>query len=426
MRSRRYFFALVSLVVTLQGCGNFMAIHRHFRPDDGQSISIDAKQRVVYSVEKKSGEFTWRAICAEPSPDALTAISSASGVSAEKLQLAVAASLGISESAASIGLRTQTIQLLRDAMYRLCEGYASRALDEIGFSRLQRRYQNVMLGLLAIEQLTGTVSAKQAVLSGSTDSMASVSRSLAEIAQALDDARAKKRDAEQKLADAQASEKKALQELETSKAAYEELKKKDPAGEKSEAAQKYQKETLTPAQTKAGEAAKLVSVRRRDDEDAKANVLAYEQASTSLSRVSARAGTSGSFDGGSVGTTINSATATVIADAVQKIVLGIVQHDYGRESCLDAFLSRQAINPSPATLTFCDSIVNADIIKALGRSTLQSQSAGDVERVTAEALLLRQRVEAAKQAVQQEQQLQQQKQQDQRQQQEPQPQQQQR
>jgi len=46
-------------------------------------------------------------------------------------------------------------------MYRLCEGYAGGAIDGPEFNRQQRRYQNLMLSLLAIEQLTGAVVARQ-------------------------------------------------------------------------------------------------------------------------------------------------------------------------------------------------------------------------------------------------------------------------
>ena len=47
----------------------------------------------------------------------------------------LAAGLGASssETSASIGLRTQTITLLRDGLYRLCEAYMNGAVDEIQY-----------------------------------------------------------------------------------------------------------------------------------------------------------------------------------------------------------------------------------------------------------------------------------------------------
>ena len=72
-------------------------------------------------------------------------------------------------------------------MYRLCEGYASGALDEIGYSRLQRRYQNIMLGLLAIEQLTGATVASQAAIGGNASS--TLGKSLAQTTALVAEAR---------------------------------------------------------------------------------------------------------------------------------------------------------------------------------------------------------------------------------------------
>ncbi|MEM9618655.1 MAG: hypothetical protein AAF936_11900 [Pseudomonadota bacterium] len=98
------------------------------------------------------------AMCAEPSPDALSALSASTSLAAEvfgqgKGQLQAA----IAESAGSIGLRTQSIQLMRDAMYRLCEGSMNAALGNAAFETLHRRFQNSMVAILAIEQLTGAV-----------------------------------------------------------------------------------------------------------------------------------------------------------------------------------------------------------------------------------------------------------------------------
>lgn len=151
--------SLLVAVLCLAGCtGNLRSIHHSFSVNDGGSISVDASQRAIISVKKAPPNMEpWVAVCAEPSPDAISALSASAGFSAELLQRALAASASAQESVASIGLRTQSITILRDAMYRLCEGYASAALDEFGFTRLQRRYQNVMLGLLAIEQLTGAM-----------------------------------------------------------------------------------------------------------------------------------------------------------------------------------------------------------------------------------------------------------------------------
>ena len=148
-----------------------------------QTLSVDAKQRVVlFSKRPDPDPVVAKALadaakdahskdlglitvtCAEPSPDALSALSTSVGGSVTDPKVALNLAIAASESAASIGLRTQSIQLLRDGMYRLCEAYAGRALDGPEYNRQLRRYQNLMLGLLAVEQITGAVVARQATL----------------------------------------------------------------------------------------------------------------------------------------------------------------------------------------------------------------------------------------------------------------------
>ncbi|MGE0742094.1 MAG: hypothetical protein AB7O98_12190 [Hyphomonadaceae bacterium] len=74
------------------------------------------------------------------------------------------ASLALSQSAASIGIRTPSIQLLRDGMYRLCEAHQNGAIDDRDYQRMLSQYQQMVVGLVAIEQLTGTVTARQSAV----------------------------------------------------------------------------------------------------------------------------------------------------------------------------------------------------------------------------------------------------------------------
>ena len=75
----------------------------------------------------------------------------------------------MSEAAANIGLRTQTIQTLRDGFYRVCEAYMN-GLSQEQYSIMLRRFQTNMIALLAIEQLTGSVKGGDAVVSASAGS----------------------------------------------------------------------------------------------------------------------------------------------------------------------------------------------------------------------------------------------------------------
>lgn len=173
------------LAMLVSGCANWSSVYRDFSVDDGEGAMVDIKQRAVIASKKtittklKDKETTESQVivCAEPSPDALSAY--AAELSAESsvpgkatVQLAAA----LQESSSFVGLRTQSIQLLRDSMYRLCEGYMSGALDRAQYEILVRRYQKYMVALLGIEQLTGVVRAPTVTINteGSADAARSI------------------------------------------------------------------------------------------------------------------------------------------------------------------------------------------------------------------------------------------------------------
>jgi hypothetical protein len=327
---------LAACATLLTGCANWNSIHHDFRPDSGDSLAIDANQRVVYTVTKKYGkDVEWKAFCAEPSPDALSALSASLGLDVAVASKAIGAAFASQEAAASIGLRTQTIQTLRDGMYRLCEGYASGALDDTGFARLQRRYQAIMLGLLAIEQLTGAVVANQAVLNGSAG--AKLGQSLSHITVLVNETRSKSIAAKNDLTAKTAAADTALAEKTKAEdalkaatdkatgvgAATAALKEKSDAAEKADAAKK--KAALEEA-TQAAELANLESLRK------------------DLDRATAIAATSGSLVAVSTAAKgpPDSAAFVQAADTIKEIVTTIVEHDYTKETCMDAMTSQSA------------------------------------------------------------------------------------
>ncbi|MEW8437687.1 MAG: hypothetical protein AB2689_05975 [Candidatus Thiodiazotropha taylori] len=174
---------LVFLVILLlfSGCANFNSIERRtsmpnvvkvnkkdvYEPFATVAIHLDAKQRLAIS--KAFGAF-----CAEPSPDALSAYAaslSGSYTSAGGKSVDLANQFG--EGSRNIGLRTQSIQLMRDALYRVCEAYFSKALNSAQLMDLHQHYQDVLIGTLAIEQLTGAVYAATGSISVSGKASAS-------------------------------------------------------------------------------------------------------------------------------------------------------------------------------------------------------------------------------------------------------------
>jgi hypothetical protein len=140
------------LCISSSGCAYFT----HYKDRaalDESSYSLDAKQRVVLSLASEEGRSrTGRYVCAEPSPDALSAIAAPGALEAQVAgQGGGAASVSLNEAVASMGLRTQTIQLLRDGLYRACEAYLNGAIDEFGYALLLNKYDDSMISLVAID-----------------------------------------------------------------------------------------------------------------------------------------------------------------------------------------------------------------------------------------------------------------------------------
>jgi hypothetical protein len=160
--------ALVAMTVTcslaLTACSNSGGtIYRKDTVGPYNVLSVDARQRLVLQGEKIGSDGISRpVICTEPSPDA---------ISAQAVSLAASASVplggkqtgsgqvagGFSETVASIAMRTQTIQLLRDGYFRLCEAYMNGALDQRDYKGTLYFIDEFMATVLAIEAIGGTV-----------------------------------------------------------------------------------------------------------------------------------------------------------------------------------------------------------------------------------------------------------------------------
>ncbi len=192
-RIHAYVFGLFGFVLTLSlnGCANLNSIHRSDTLSSNDTTEahltlIDAKQRAILSgtrYDPKIASFgsatealyaRFKTFCAEPSPDALSAYAAAlsgsgsfqpSAAGAAAIKGLISAAFG--EQSGSIGLRTQSITLLRDSMFRTCESYMNRALNEHQVNVLHRRFQSLMVALLGIEQLTGPLAAAQLALKNS-------------------------------------------------------------------------------------------------------------------------------------------------------------------------------------------------------------------------------------------------------------------
>jgi hypothetical protein len=151
----------------------------------GKAVSVDGRQRfLIYGSSaatdaqgqpRKSGIFWWqrlRRFCAEPSPDVFSVAAAAYGANLDaryagptNAQVAGGFSFSSSE-AAEVVSRTQTINMLREAMYRNCERYLNGAITPEEHTIQAIRDQRMMVSILAIEQITGVYRAEsQAIAS---------------------------------------------------------------------------------------------------------------------------------------------------------------------------------------------------------------------------------------------------------------------
>ena len=159
---------LAAAACGLAACGNLNSIHRTLDTASGTGALIDAKQRAII-VSQRSDEVTSNEqtsqrekryiACAEPSPDAMSAYAAEFSAelaksSADGGNRSAAIKGALQEAAAFIGMRTPSIQLLRDAMYRTCEAYANGGIDKGQYELAMRRYQRYTVAMMAIEQLT--------------------------------------------------------------------------------------------------------------------------------------------------------------------------------------------------------------------------------------------------------------------------------
>lgn len=209
IRIVRQSFAVAALIATAGLASGCAELTHYTKNTDAKTkgglVLIDAKQRAILTGMVKKDASAYNnlvnipSFCAEPSPDALSALSASTGFSLDTEKVNSALRTAIAENAGSIGLRTQSIQLMRDAMYRICELSISGTLDGFAAETLHRRFQQSMVAILAIEQLTGTVRAPTVTLTG--QSASGTAEELIKVTEKLDQARKSLKKAEEALAD---------------------------------------------------------------------------------------------------------------------------------------------------------------------------------------------------------------------------------
>lgn len=348
----RLFFATTLVALSVSGCANLTSISRTtdatMPGGEGTAIHLDAQQRLVYSDA--------RALCAEPSPDAMTAIASSfgGGLSAPG-QGAASVAAALQQSAASIGLRTQSITLMRDQLYRICEAYHNNALNDADVANLLERSQDLTLAVLSVEQLTGAVAAQQAVLGGGANSRASAN--LVETAAALKAARLQEKQAKDALERATTARDLQKKTVETKQAAY------DAATEA--AAKDKAKNELESAKSELVADEKAVADADAEYKVAQENTKAIEEnldaATTSASAAAYGSGSFGSARGG--GLTLDKDSVKAVSDAVDRIVGRVVNKSHLTNACInlmsrpESFANPTNAEPLKRALDLCDKVI---------------------------------------------------------------------
>lgn len=358
----------------LSACANLNSIDRStaIGENGAKAVHLDVQQRLL--IVNKFGKY-----CAEPSPDAMAAYAAALGLAVGKpTKGSESASASGQSTSASIGLRTQSITLMRDALYRMCEAYANNAVDDVQVVTLLNRSQDLTAVILAVEQLTGAVAANQASLTGSSGANS--------YATALNNSKL--------FAEAAAHEARALKRLEESRAEQAAASEKLDAAEAALAGAKAVLAALEDAsaeEDKIRNAKKELAVRSKLRDAAAATSLAadarlesnqrvYDSAqgvtaeiaktpdSSSASSSSSTAGTS-EFSTPTPAKALSKDATVAIAGAVKEMVVAVLNKEYVVDSCMSLITSSRTpenTNVRPQELEtqkFCQGLINALIVE---------------------------------------------------------------
>jgi hypothetical protein len=135
----------VLTLVGLFASGCTGTIHWSENIGGADTLSVDARQRLLMVgtrvAQTKHGIESKPVRCTEPSPDALVAMQAALSGSASVSNVSGVSAAGAiaarsSEAAASIGYRDSSIQMLRDAYFRLCEAYMNGVLTQMEYEHM--------------------------------------------------------------------------------------------------------------------------------------------------------------------------------------------------------------------------------------------------------------------------------------------------
>ncbi|WP_402721038.1 hypothetical protein [Janthinobacterium rivuli] len=354
--------ASASLLLALSGCANLHTINRTTElPGNGKAIHLDAPQRLVYSNAKGH-------TCAEPTPDALQAYISSAGAGVNSGQNAASISTALSANAASVGLHSQSITLMREHLFRICEYAQNKSINPADTMLLMERSQDLTMGVLAIEQLTGAVVARQPALTGQGQSTASAGV-LATQAQ-LDKAEERLAEREGDLDDVRDARIAQASANEQAQQALRDAAKADP--KKTAAEIKTLQDAASSAQLKLSQLdARLAAAQQAVDKAASERDTLEKKLDVALADSSASAAGKAQFSGGRGRSNVSPATARHLARASVEIVKAVLEKGHMTDNCIN-FMSaireqqpERSDAPIQAMTALCAKVFEAAIKKNL-------------------------------------------------------------
>jgi hypothetical protein len=141
-----------SLSLTLAACSDVRTHTISRSQDDLTAIQAKASTHMIYAGRRDRNT---NVLCAAPSPDALQASAFAASAGGGTAKGSASGALGVSSTAAFVGMRTQTIQLLRDGYYRLCEAYMNNVISRDQYNLHLTNLPKVIAMAMAIDAVAG-------------------------------------------------------------------------------------------------------------------------------------------------------------------------------------------------------------------------------------------------------------------------------
>jgi len=166
MKNTMKITGLVLGALALAGCGTFK--QKSVTGETGTLSVIAAKSsdHLVFVRDRNatSDREADRISCAMPSPDFLDASSTTGSLGVGVPKIGANLGFGSAQSAAFVGMRTQTIQLLRDSLFRLCEAHMNGALSREQYNIALVSMPELFATMMAIDVVGGAAIAPAVTL----------------------------------------------------------------------------------------------------------------------------------------------------------------------------------------------------------------------------------------------------------------------